>query len=210
MRKRADGSARWRRRATVVASAWIACGCGGFGTPRPAAVETRDASGFSITERIRVGPGVRADFERAVTLLEQEQYERGIELLNEVTEAEPELTAAHIDLGIAYARVGDLARAEASLARALELNSRHPVAHNELGIVYRRTGRFAEARRSYERALALHPGFHLARLNLAILCDLYVSDVDCALHNYEAYTQAVPGDAAAAMWLADLRTRAGR
>ena len=101
-------------------------------------------------------------------------------------------------------------RAEASLARALEQNPRHPAAHNELGIVYRRTGRFADARRSYEKALSLHPDFHLARRNLAILCDLYLSDVDCAVESYAAYVPAVPGDAPAAMWLADLRRRAGR
>ena len=198
------------RRACVLAAAWIACACAGSGAPRPAPVEARGASGFRVTERVRVGAGARADFARAVRLLEAEQYERGIALLVEVTDAEPELTAAHIDLGIAYARTGDLARAEASLARALEQTPRHPAAHNELGIVYRRTGRFAEARRSYEKALASYPDFHLARRNLAILCDLYLSDVDCAVESYSAYVQAVPGDQSAAMWLADLRNRAGK
>ena len=97
-----------------------------------------------------------------------------------MTGAAPQVTAAHIDLGIAYAHIGDLERAEASLERALELNPRHPVAHNELGIVYRRAGRFEEAHRSYEKALSLHPAFHLARRNLAILCDLYLADPECA------------------------------
>jgi Tfp pilus assembly protein PilF len=152
---------------------------------------------------------VRADFAHAVRLLKQEQYEDAIALLLEITQAAPQLTTAHIDLAIAYRAVGDLERAEASLQRALELNPRHPVAHNELGIVYRKTGHFGQARESYENALAIHPDFHFARRNLAILCDLYLRDLSCALEHYELYVRAVPEDETAAMWIADLRNRIG-
>jgi tetratricopeptide (TPR) repeat protein len=193
--------------ATFAAAALALSACGT--STRPSQIELGDDGGFVITEKVRVGAGVRSDFARALELLEQNQHAEGIALLVEVTRAAPELTAAHVDLGIAYARTGELERAEASLVRALELSPRHPVAHNELGIVYRRTGRFGEARRSYERALALHAGFHFARRNLAILCDVYLADLPCALENYEAYAKAVPEDEKTAIWLADLRNRIG-
>ena len=164
----------------------------------------------TITDSVRVSSSVRADFERAVRMLGEERYESGIALLLDVTQAAPELTAAHIDLGIAYARLDDLEHAEASLERALEIEPTHPVALNELGMVQRRTGRFQEARESYERALAAYPGFHFARKNLGILCDLYLADADCALESYERYAQAVPDDEMASMWIADLRNRPAR
>ena len=93
---------------------------------------------------------------------------------------------------------------------ALESNPDHPIAHNELGIVYRKSGRFAEARKSYEAALAFYPGYHFARRNLAVLCDLYLGDLNCALENYEAYMTTVPSDEEATMWITDIRQRIGR
>src|SRR5262249_8954072 len=133
-----------------------------------------------------------------------------IQQLTDVTQAAPDATAAFIDLGIAYRETNDLEHAKASLEQALAQNPRHPVALNELGIVYRRMGRFADARKGYAPAPPLPPNSHSARRNLAILCDLYLGDVRCALEQYELYLQAVPDDPKVAMWVADLRARAGK
>jgi Flp pilus assembly protein TadD len=178
---------------------------------QPARVDIQqDATGFTILEDVRVSAEVRADYENAVRLLEQQQYAPGVSALVKVTQAAPNVTAAHIDLGIGYARSGELAKAEESFKRALQLNPRHPIAHNELGMVYRRQGKFAEARASYEKALELFPAFHFAQRNLAILCDVYLADLGCALKYYEAYQQAAPGDSDTAKWLADLNARTKR
>ncbi len=141
--------------------------------------------------------------------LAQQPSEPGIALLVRVTDSAPGAIAPHIDLGIAYARAGDLDRAEESFGKALAINPDHPVANNELGIVYRRKGRFAEARAAYEKALAISPSFHFAHRNLAILCDLYLVDLGCALTHYEAYSLAVPDDEDAVKWIADLKGPVG-
>jgi tetratricopeptide (TPR) repeat protein len=207
---RAASSILNERRVRIGTLAVLVFGCATSGPTGPAQVERRDEAGFTIEEEIRVGLGVRGDFEKAVELLQQERYEEGIARLVEITAREPALALAHLNLGIAYRRTDELTKAQSSLEKALALSPGHPAVLNELGIVHRRNGRFEEARRSYEAALERVPEFHFARRNLAILCDLYLADETCALENYEVYLDALPGDEQATIWVADLKNRVGR
>lgn len=189
----------------------LLAGCNATNKPKRVAssIEIQEAVGFTITEEVKIAESIRLQYYEALSYLQDAQLERGIAILEIIVESAPLITAPRIDLGIAYHRSGDLEAAERNLIQALELNARHPVAHNELGIIYRKLGRFAEAKQRYESAIAVYPGYHHARRNLAILCDLYLGDPQCALQQYEAYMASVPADEEASMWIADLRNRIG-
>lgn len=211
-RTRCSDERTHRCRIAVLTMLAMVLGACAAGSPSraPARIEIQEAVGFTITESTQVSNDMRSDYEEAVHLLEQGQQQQGIQMLRDVIARAPELVTPHIDLGIALHRAGDLAGAEQVLLKARELNPGHPVVHNELGIIYRKTGRFTEARSSYEAALAIYPNYHYTRRNLAVLCDLYLADQRCALENYEAYMNTVPGDDEATMWVADLRNRMGQ
>ena len=200
---------RIRTLALVVLSGTLVA-CATTSTPEPkqrAQIQIQEQVGFTISEPVSVSETVRMDYDNALLLLEQGRADEGIARLERVVAEAPDVSGPRIDLGIAAHRKGDLEAAEQHLLAALELNPDHPVVHNELGIIYRKTGRFSEARRSYEAALAIYPGYHHARRNLGVLCDLYLADLECALESYQAYLQTVPEDAQASMWIADLQNR---
>ncbi|RFA26219.1 hypothetical protein CAI21_17195 [Alkalilimnicola ehrlichii] len=177
--------------------------------------ETTEASTAAETYLVReaVTPGAeqQRDFARALTHLQAEEYDKGIEILTALAE-HPEAgksTAPHINLAMAYRNLQELDKAESHLKKALAINPKHPVANSEYAMVLRQGGRFQEAREAYERVLEAYPEFLPARRNLGILCDLFIGDLNCALEHYDIYHAAVPDDDDVALWIADLRMRLG-
>ncbi len=205
--------------ALILATAILAgCATGGKSRPPISAPATEGLrverleegrEGFVIVETPRMSPESRSDFERAVALLKAEEYLRAAELLEKLIESSPGVTAPYINAAIAYRHLENPERAEAHLKEALKLIPQHPAANNEYGLMLRKTGRFAEARDVYEKTLETFPDYYPVRRNLGILCDLYLSDPQCALEQYEIYSEAVPDDERVRMWVADLRMRLG-
>ena len=163
--------------------------------------------GFIIMEIPQMDEESRRDFDHAVSMLNDEEYDQAIALLEKVIEKSPGVTAPYINIAIAYRHIGKLEQAEEHLKTALQLVPDHPAVCNEYGLLYRKTGRFAEAREIYEKAITRFPDFYPAHRNLGILCDLYLNDLACALEHYEIYREAMPDDKLVTLWIADLRGR---
>lgn len=202
----------WQPVHTLFAAA-LALAVAGCATGQPKAEvrpEGEAAAGAGLGENAKIDSETRADFDAALDLLKSEKYDRGMELLTRVIQRTPRSTAPYINLAIAQQNTGKLDAAEENLKKALAIDADHLVANNEYAIVYRRTGRFDEARKTYEKILNKYPTFIPARKNLAILCDLYMNDFDCALKNYQMVSDASPGDKAVQTWITDVKTRSGR
>jgi len=195
----------------------VLAGCATDGkAPAPVAHEPSVArledgrEGFIITEVPQMDEMSRKDFNQAVAMLKDQNNSRAIELLEKVIAQSPGISAPYIDIAIAYQRIGKPEQAEEHLKTALKLFPEHPVASNEYGLLYRKTGRFAEARLVYERAIARFPGYYPLHRNLGILCDLYLDDSECALKQFEIYSERRPADAQVKIWISELRMRLGR
>jgi tetratricopeptide (TPR) repeat protein len=219
MRKRIDRDVWVIRQACLLAVMLVAmAGCAGGGQPKIDSAQAKGSAGqpadaevgIVLVEDAVIGPDVQADFDAAMERLVAEDYENGIELLKKVVKRSPNATAPYINIAIAKNRLNQLELAEDNLKKALSINPDHPVANNEYGQLCRKAGRFAEARQVYERTLANYPEFHPARINLGILCDLYLKDAECALEHYQIYKAAMPDDKTVGIWIADLQRRMGQ
>ena len=161
----------------------------------------------AAAHQIVVDNNVKLMFTRALTHLEQQEYDEGIALLETLTANEKRLAAPYVNLGIAYSRTGKTKKAEHNFSKALRLDIGHAVANNELGLLYRKTGRFNAAKTVYQNALIKNPDYLPVRKNLGILCELYLHDFECALEQYRAYLEYAPDEETVARWTAELKQR---
>ncbi|AXQ29885.1 type IV pilus biogenesis/stability protein PilW [Solimonas sp. K1W22B-7] len=82
-----------------------------------------------------------------------------------------EASRINTQLGIDYARNGQLALAQEKLLKALEQDSNNALAHAALAFVYQQLADSTAAERHYRRALSLNPGDSQVRNNFGVfLC----------------------------------------
>lgn len=123
--------------------------------------------------------------------------------------AYPEFAGPEVNLGLLYLKESHDADAEAAFKAALERNPDDAVASNELGIAERKLGKFAEAEAAYQRTIALDPNYAPAYLNLGVLYDLYLSEPQKALEQFEHYLALTGENKQVASWVIELRKRVG-
>lgn len=125
--------------------------------------------------------------------LAQNQPTQAIAIYREALQWTPDAEDLHYNLGIAYARAGDVGSAEVHYRRALAIASDYPEAHNNLANLLTHAGRFEEAEEHFREAIRLVPDFATAHNGLGMLCQRQRRAAEARKH----FEQAVEHDPAA-------------
>lgn len=101
------------------------------------------------------------------TVLRSRVWRNEISLYTDMVRTSPRAFVAHFNLGNELARIGRLDEAEASLARAVDVEAGRADGWNNLGSVHLRLGKDQEAEKAYAEAVRLKPDFVVALRNWA-------------------------------------------
>lgn len=158
-------------------------------------------------ENIVLNEEQNALFNAAMAQMEQENYQAGIDQLEQLVAQNNASAVPYVNMAIAYKKLEKMDKAEEALQTALKIEPGNPVANNEYALLLRKKGQFVEARQTYEKILTQYPEFALANKNLGVLCDIYIKDYSCALEAYQAYSAVTPKDDEVKIWISDLEMR---
>jgi tetratricopeptide (TPR) repeat protein len=171
---------------------------------------------------------VRVELGRAA--LAQADYQRAVDHLTSALALNPEITAIHYPLGMAYRGLGELEKAAEHLERRGSSGSRRtmteipipdpllaalsgivqtPQIYRERGLDAAAAGNWSEAVKNFRLAVDADPGHAGMRANLAAALER-VNEARGALEQYEQALRLDPDLAEGHFGLADLLERGGR
>jgi Tfp pilus assembly protein PilF len=104
-------------------------------------------------------PSPRACFNLGVLLLDARRDAEAADLYEDCIAISPSDAGMHVQLGVAYQRLGDRNKAELAFAKAVELAPNDPLAWSNYANLDAASGDYAAARKKWQRALAIDAGF---------------------------------------------------
>lgn len=141
----------------------------------------------------------------AIAQMQKREYAEAEKTLLALTQSQPQLAAAWLNLGLVYANTQRPKEAETRIAHAAKLSPRSAVVMNELGRVRSKLQRHAAALQAYQRAIEFNPQHADAHRNLAILYDLHLNQPDKALTHYQRHAELNPEDKVVQLWIAQIK-----
>jgi tetratricopeptide (TPR) repeat protein len=147
-------------------------------------------------------------FTQAVSAMKAGKLNKAQDLFINLINEQPNISNAHVNLGILFIKNKSLNEAENAFIQALKINPGNIYALNQLGILHRQQGNFSESKSAYEKAINIEPDYAFAHLNLGVLYDLYLYDFPKAIEQYKKYQELLPNkDKQVNKWIIDLERR---
>lgn len=169
------------------------------------ATESVTAGKILAQPDFRISKKTAAAYNAALTHMRSKNYDTAILEMQKVAEMDERISGPWVNIGMAHKKLGDVNKARAAFNQALKINPNNPFALNQLGILNREDGKFELAEKLYMKALSAYPDYKNAHLNLAILCDVYLRKIGCALDHYQDYLDLSGGqDKQVTAWMTQL------
>jgi tetratricopeptide (TPR) repeat protein len=147
-------------------------------------------------------------FMQSLHAIERAAMAEAERLLLELTQRQPSLVSAWVNLGNVLVELEREQDAHDAFHAALALQADACGARIGLGVMARRDGSFSVAEAHYRACLDGDPTFREAHLNLGILYELYLGRLNDALKAYRAYQALLDDpDPNVRGWIVDLERR---
>lgn len=149
-------------------------------------------------------------YRQALSDLEEGRSGVAAESLEQLAQANPDVTEVWLNLALAFYRENDRDRAEQTVDRILARWPDTAPACNLAGLLALQAGEFEAAEKRFGQALQIDPDYVNALYNMALLKDVYLQDLSGAIHFYQQYLVHAADDEATAQWLEELRQTLGQ
>lgn len=159
---------------------------------------------------IAISDSVRKDYQQALVLMKNKQWQQANVAFDKVIAQQPELSGSYVNKAIIAKDQGDLTQAQEQLVIAITINELNLYAHHLQGQVYRLQGEFDKAEQSYLAALAIWPDFVEVHASMAVLLELYRGRLIDAYRYYDSYLALKPEDEEIQRWQAGLAIKIKR
>jgi len=167
--------------------------------------DSKSAGKLLAQPKFRISKKTAAAYNEALKHMRAKNYETAISQMQKVAQMDERISGPWVNMGMAHKNLGNVDKARIAFNQALKINPNNPYALNQLAILNREEGNFELAEKLYMKALSAYPDYKNAHLNLAILCDVYLRKMDCALGHYQEYLDLSGGqDKQVTAWMSQL------
>lgn len=126
----------------------------------------------------------------------------------EPAKVSPEAARTHVQAGREAYDQGRKDAAVEAWQKAVALDPANSVVVNNLALLLKEQHRFTEAAELLRQGIRQSPSVAELHYNLAVISELYLLDLETALHHYNRYRElAAEEDELVAGWIADLERR---